>query len=449
MPALIEALRSGSWITRERARLVAWILLAAFASGAVFLIATSDGLNDRVGRPLGTDFANVYAAGTYVLDGQAPAAFDPAMQFAREQALFGSATQFYGWHYPPFFLAVAALLALVPYAVALFVWQGVTLALYVGAIAAIFSSPSPAGGGSRAAGARGGVRSDDKSPPPGELRSPTSPLQGEVKKEWLLLALAFPAVFINLGHGHTGFLTAALMTAALLQLDHRPVLAGILFGLLAYKPQFGLLIPFVLAASGRWRAFAAAAATIALLALAVTAAFGTDVWRAFFDSMRFTREVVLERGDTGWHKIQSVFSWARMWGASANVAYLAQATVTLCAGATTVWLWRTRTPFALKAAALLTATLLATPYSLDYDLMLLAPAIAFLVAHGLGHGFAPYEKTLLAAVWLMPLLARSIAQAALIPLAVPLMMSLFILIMDRALGPRTQIVSPLRIAKEK
>src|SRR5262249_36941166 len=45
-------------------------------------------------------------------------------------------------------------------------------------------SPSPAGGGSRAEGARGGVaESRYGSPPPGPLRGPTSPLQGEVGAE--------------------------------------------------------------------------------------------------------------------------------------------------------------------------------------------------------------------------------------------------------------------------
>ena len=394
MAALAELLRSGDWLTRERVRLVAVALLAASLLGLTFLVVTSDGLSDRSGRPLGTDFSNVYAAGTYVLEGQPAAPFEPARQFAREQAIFGAATQFYGWHYPPFFLALAALLALMPYALALFVWQGATLALYACAMRAI-----------------------------------TGP-----DKLALVLALAFPAVFINLGHGHNGFLTAALMTGALLQLDRRPVLAGILFGVLAYKPQFGLLIPFVLAASGRWRTFAAAAATVAALALVATLAFGLDVWRAFLDSMTFTREVVLERGDTGWHKIQSAFSWARMWGASVGLAYVAQATVTLCVGGALVWLWRTAAPFALKAAALLIATLLATPYSLDYDLMLLAPAIAFLAADGIQRGYAPHQKTLLAALWLMPLVARSVAQATFIPLAVPLMLLVFMQILMIAAG---------------
>ena len=104
-----------------------------------------------------------------------------------------------------------------------------------------------------------------------------------------LLALAFPAVFVNLGHGHNGFLTAALFGFALVQPRPRPIVAGILFGLLAYKPQFGLMIPLVLAATGRWRTMLAAAATVAALALAATLAFGIETWRAFFASAGFTR----------------------------------------------------------------------------------------------------------------------------------------------------------------
>ena len=65
---------------------------------------------DRQGRPLGTDFSNVYAAGTYVLDGNPDAPFDPPQQYAREQSIFGAATPFYGWHYPPYFLFIAGAL---------------------------------------------------------------------------------------------------------------------------------------------------------------------------------------------------------------------------------------------------------------------------------------------------------------------------------------------------
>jgi alpha-1,2-mannosyltransferase len=395
MVGFIDTLRTGAWLTRERIRLIALALLAASVIGAGFLIVTSDGLNDRLGRPLGTDFSNVYAAGTYVLDGQPTAPFDPARQFAREQAIFGQATPFYGWHYPPFFLGLAALLALMRYSLALALWQGITLGLYLLSIRAIIAVSLPQ---------HQGVTSD---------------------RLWLLLALAFPAVVINLGHGHNGFLTAALIGAALTQIDRRPVLSGILFACLAYKPQFGLLIPLVMATSGRWRVFASATVTMVILTLAVTLAFGPEVWGAFLTSTKFTREVVLEQGGTGWHKIQSVFSWVRMWGGSVSLAYAAQAAIIVSVAATLACLWRSSVAYPFKAAALLIGTLLATPYSLDYDLMLLAPALAYLAVDGLARGFACWEKTALATLWIVPFITRSVAEATLIPLAVPSMLLAF------------------------
>lgn len=75
-----------------------------------------------------------------------------------------------------------------------------------------------------------------------------------------------------------------------------------------------------------------------------------------------------------------------------------------------------------KAAGLCLATVLVTPYALDYDLMLLAPAMAFYVAGAGEKGFAPWEKTVLAALWVMPLLARSLADYYALPIAVPLML---------------------------
>ena len=275
-----------------------------------------------------------------------------------------------------------------------------------------------------------------------------------MKKEWLLLALAYPAVFINLGHGHNGFLTAALFGGALLTLDSRPILSGILIGCLAYKPQFGLLIPLVLMVTGRWRTFFAAAATVALMALAVTAMFGSDVWHAFLASGEFTRKVVLEQGGTGWHKIQSVFSWARMWGAGLPLAYAAQAIATVSVAASLVVVWRGRAAFAIKAAALLIGSILATPYSLDYDLMLIAPAIAFLAAdamerkmkRGTAANDVPWEKTILAALWLAPLIARSFAEFTHIPLGVPVMLLSFVWLLHRAAHADAPAVAPSRAA---
>ncbi len=399
MNALLATLRDGRWLTGERTRLWALAVLAASAIGFVFLVVTSNGLNDYQGRPLGTDFSNVYAAGTYVLDGNPAAAFDWPAQHARERQIFGDATPFYGWHYPPYFLFVAGLLALMPYAMALAVWQGATLLLYLGTLSLIVRTVAPR-------------EADDRL--------------------WILLALAFPAVFVNIGHGHNGFLTAALIGAALLTLERRPILSGLLFGLMAYKPQFGVMIPLVLVATGRWRTVFAAGATVAALTLVTLLAFGPEVWRAFFATAHLTRVEVLEQGGTGWHKIQSLFSIVRMWGGGVLLAYAAQGTLMVALAASLIWLWRSTAAHPLKAAALITASLLATPYSLDYDLVALAPAIAFLVADGFARGFGPWQKSALAFLWFMPLIARTVAEHTLIPLGVPAMLLVLVLILRRA-----------------
>jgi hypothetical protein len=255
---------------------------------------------------------------------------------------------------------------------------------------------------------------------------------------WLLLAAAFPGVLVNVGHGHNGFLTAALIGGGLVLLDRRPALAGVLIGLLSYKPQFGVLIPVVLAATGRWRAFLAAAVTVGLLALAVTLAFGPQVWDAFLASTHFTRVVVLEAGGTGWHKIQSVFAWVRMWGGPVPLAYTVQCMAAVTLAAALVLIWRSSAAFALKAAALTLAAVLTTPYSLDYDLMALAPAIAFFAANGIERGFAPGEKSALAALWLVPLVARTVAEWTAVPLGVPTMMVAFALLLRRVMTDAAQ-----------
>ncbi len=395
MPAL-AALRDGEFVTPTRARRIAIGLVIAFIAAFVFLGLTAHGLNDFKGRPLGTDFSDIYAAGRYIAEGNPTAAYAPARQYAEEQAIFGKATPFYGWHYPPFFLIVAAPLGHLPYLTALILWQAASFALYLAAMALLI--------------ARG--------PAPPHLR----------RRDWLLAAIAFPAVFVNLTHGHNGFLTAALMTFALALLDERKLVAGLCIGLLVYKPQFGLMIPLVLAATGRWRTFASASVTVLALSALVTLCFGVDIWSAFLASTHFTRTVVLEQGGTGFWKIQSVFAAVRLWGGSVPLAYAAQGAVTLIVAVLLTRLWRSDAPFARKAAALPIAAILATPYSLDYDMMVLAPSIALLAMDGLANGFRRWEKTALAVLWMAPVMTRSIADATHIPLGVTAMLTMFALV---------------------
>ena len=403
-----QGLRSGGWLTAARMRGYSLILLGLSVLVFAGWIAASDGLIDRNGQPIGTDFSNVYAAGSLTWQGRAAEAYAPAPQHAAEKAVFdGRAVPFYGWHYPPFFFAIAVLVAAVPYAWGLAIWLVASFAAYLATIRAILP-----------------------------------------RHETLLVASAFPAALVNVGHGQNGFLTAALLGGALHWLDRKPWLAGVLIGLLAYKPQFGVLIPIALIASGRWRSIGAAAATIAALVALSFATLGGGVWHAFADSMNFTQTVVLEQGGTGWQKIQSIFAGVRALGASVPIAYAVQASLLAMLAASLAWLWHSDAAFELKAAALALGSLLATPYVLDYDLVVLAVAIAFFARYGLRHGFRDFEISLLAAAWIVPLLSRSIAGAVYIPLGLLVELALYAFLMRRAALDRAQLpVGTPRVAQ--
>jgi hypothetical protein len=387
-----QGLRSGEWLTPARARGYSLLVLGLCILAMAGWIALSDNLIDRNGKPVGTDFSNVYAAGELTWQRRAAEAYQPALQHAAEKTVFaGREVPFYGWHYPPFFFAVAVLVAAVPYAWGLSIWLVTSLASYLAVLRAILPRP-----------------------------------------ETLLIAAAFPAVFVNIGHGQNGFLTTALLGGALHLLDRRPWLAGVLIGLLTYKPQFGVLIPIALLASGRWRTIGAAMITIVgLLALSFVT-LGGGVWHAFADSMTFTQTMVLEQGGTGWEKIQSIFSAVRMWGGSVQLAYAVQIALAVTLAASLAWLWRSEAAFELKAAALAVGSLLATPYVLDYDLVVLGIAIAYFARLGLNQGFRPCEISLLAAAWIVPLLSRGIAQITAIPLGLLVLLALYAFILRRA-----------------
>ena len=78
------------------------ILLAISVAATVIWIALADGLIDRNGKPIGTDFSSVWAAGMLVLDGQPAAPYDLERQHEAESRAFGGRyVPLFGWHYPP------------------------------------------------------------------------------------------------------------------------------------------------------------------------------------------------------------------------------------------------------------------------------------------------------------------------------------------------------------
>ena len=398
-----DRLADGAWLEPRLIAFVTGFLLIAWMVVFILLFATARGTLDAFGRPLGTDFAAFYSAGRMALEGQAPLTYDWPAHLAAERMLHG-VDVLSPWSYPPIFLMVTAALATLPYVASLLVWSGATLAF----AAAMLWRIMP------------GIRV-------------------------MLIGLACPAVLVCLGHGQTGFLTAGLLVAGALALPRHEIVAGVAFGLLAYKPQFAILIPVALLAGGHWRAIGAAALTVAALVGISLALWGVPVWEAFFNSLHASRTIVLEQGSTGFEKFQSAFAWWRLWGARLPLAYAAQAIVTVASVGATFLVWRSDADARLKAAVLLLAALLSSPYVLDYDFVVLGMAVACLVAHALQHGFARWEKTLLALAWLCPLFARTVAGTTLLPVGFFILLAVFALAVQRALaGAAARAETPAR-----
>ena len=396
--SILDFFRDAPWLTRRRLAVYPKLFLLVYVVSAVVWMLRSKGLIDPAGHPIGADFIDPWSASWLTLHGAPSAVYDVARLWTVERtAVSDPAVGFAGFHYPPVYLLIILPLALLPYAWSLIVWTTATFAAYLATMWKI-----------------------------------------DPERDSLWLAIAFPGALVNLTNGQNGFLTLALLGGALITLEQRPILAGVMFGLMSYKPQYGLLVPIFLIATGRWRSIAAASVTVVILAALSFAMFGGQTWQAFFASIAFTRHVVLEQGGSGFEKLQSAFAAARLWGFSVATAYASQAAVSLIAAIVAIWIWRRTSNFKLHAAALATSVLLTTPYMMDYDLVILALPIAWLAAEGRRSGFMPWEKSLLAFVWLMPLFARSLAGHAMVPVAPLAMLLLLADIARRALGTREQ-----------
>lgn len=385
--ALRAALRDADWLNAKRVRAWCLILFAVNVLGFAIWIGLSHGLIDHAGKPLGTDFMSFYAASKLALTGQAAQAWNPYAHQAAQDAIFGRQLGYWAFFYPPAYLLVCAPLALMPYGLSLFAWLAGTTA------AAVLLARQ-------------------------WLKQQAAATIG------LIPLLAFPALWINIGNGQNAALTTALFLGGCLLLDRRPVIAGLILGLLIIKPQLGLALPFILIASGRWKTFIAAGVSAAGLSFAAWLLVGTEGYLAFLQNSELAR-TTLEQGLVSPARMQSLFAALMLWKSPLWLAYGAQILLALTVIASACFIIRRHRPdhFALSAL-MVSATLLMTPFMLDYDLLLSAIPLGWLVMSGLKDGFRPWEKIVALAMFILPLFARSLALNLHLPLA-PLVLLVF------------------------
>jgi hypothetical protein len=317
-----------------------WIVVLATAYALDLVRQTKHGLTNGLGRPFGDDFINYWSAPFLAWSGRASDVYDWQAFHDFQQTVVGGHLQFYRYSYPPVMLLLSAPLAILPYLPGLAAWLFASWLAFYRALR--LAAPSGAA----------------------------------------LLSLATPAFLLNAVGGQNGAWTAALLGGGLSLLERRPAIAGVMFGLMAYKPHLAILLPFALAAGRQWRAIAFASLTVGLLAFASVTLFGIESWRDYLRNTELLRTMILEDGTGVWHRMMSVFVMARHGGLDVAHAYALQAIVGSAAAGTIVVVWSRPVAAELRNALLLLGGCLATPYLQDYDLVFGAFIAAWLVSRG-------------------------------------------------------------------
>ena len=116
---------------------------------------------------------------------------------------------------------------------------------------------------------------------------------------FLVGAIGWLPVIYGLQLGQPALVVAASVAAcyALLTRD-RQIAAGAVLGVLVLKPQLALLIPAALLVTGRWRAFAASAVVVAVLAIASAVALGPSGVATYEALLNFATTVPQNQSQT-------------------------------------------------------------------------------------------------------------------------------------------------------
>ncbi|MBI2256320.1 MAG: DUF2029 domain-containing protein [Proteobacteria bacterium] len=336
-----------------------WLWILILGIGPILSLIYARSIDDVIFSEH-RDFGVFWTASTLLWRGEVLQLFDPAAFKAALTQVMGPDFPYLPFPYPPHSLFVLGPLSLLPYLLSLSLW----LALTFGAMALAL-------------------------------------WQRLAQRRAMVLGLLLcPASAVNMAGGQNGFLSAALLGAGLLCLERRQILAGLCIGFLSYKPQLGLLLPFLLIAGGYWRAFITAGATVTVLVLLSALSFGPETW-LFYLTKSGPYQAEIAQHWTGRFQFMSptYFMAGRLLALPLPLAWALQITASLLASVGAIWAFRQPASHALKAAIAMVAVFLVSPYALTYDLTIVSAAI--LLAFSV---FSPkwWEYAVFLVVWLLP-----------------------------------------------
>ena len=357
-------------------------------------IFTGSGLLDRTGKPIGADFLVFWSASSMALAGDPASVYDFPKFYKIEQTIANYPNP---WVYPPTYLLMVLPLSLLPYLPSYIVWILSTFCIYLIVIRRIAPHPITT---------------------------------------WL--ALAYPGTFQNIVHGQNGFLSTALLGGGLLLLDNFPLTAGILFGLLSYKPHFAILVPIALAAGKYWKPLAAMLVSSVCFIFLSGIALGWRTWVAFYNNISSPIMIIIQE-KTLWMKMPTTFSSLLLAGFDHSLAGALQGFVMIGAVIIVAWVWYKEAPLYIRGSVLISGTLLFTPYAFYYDLSLLVLPLAWLGWECFQGGWELMEQSILILIWLLPFAAPAIAIALGLQIS-PILIAFFLFITLRKLYKNKSLI---------
>lgn len=331
------------------------------------------------------DFANYWMAGQLIREGRVMDLFGPhPAYFAHLTDAFGADFPWHNWSYPPHYLLLVWPLGFFTYEVAMVVFLAATGGLFLIVLRILAREAGP-----------------------------------------MVWVAAGPFVAHNFWVAQNGYVSASLGLGALALRERRPVLAGILLGLLTVKPQLGLLFPFLLVAERRWSMIASAALTTVALVAASVAVFGVETWEGYFDEVVPYQAYVMRALEGTFLAMMPAFYGAlRNWTVTPDVALTLHLLVAVPVALVTIVAFFRVADARYRTALLVLGTFVVTPYALSYDLGLLLPALALLAGNGTAgwpedrHRIALLAVAMLLPVVMMPLGEMYLSLAPFVLLAV-------------------------------
>jgi hypothetical protein len=348
--------------------------------------------------PFAGDFLQEWIGGHVVLEGNYARFYDPAYAQSLEhnQALVGFAfreSEYLPLVYPPFYYLLVSPLSWLPFHVAALVWSGLIVAAYFAAWR-LFQGLTDSQAG------------------PGV---------------WLLPAsLLFMPLVESFTTSQKGTVLLLILTATFYLLSSkRPYWAGLVFGLIAFKPQFALPIAIAMLCKQQWK-FVAGGLTSGGILAALCMTLGFDVCRQYVNFSTHAGEYLQNAG----YDLTKSHAWSGFFalllggpGAFTTGATLAVsvATIALVAIALRGPLDPTATRFRWQYSALIVATVLLSPHLYTYDLTVLLLPLGFVAASTSREASPPGLRWLSLLLFCLAGISPSLAGVLGVQVTVPLM----------------------------